>query len=242
MAEEQELVTPSFDILYTVEITDLLDSSKSRFTPEQLFGFQETKRTMTWMKNILYPSRYFFKTQYDPIEPENNEYFVSDRGYYLDDTHSNATEVTDPTDLFLYNADTSKNKFYAYFFDITVMCIYQLCVKEDKSIETKVYRRLDRRINLDNESTCDLTIADGCEYYFQSELSRLNLTYPSEEECPHFECWLLLKGSSGSGCKISFPNGTTFANGDEPEIGEGEDWEISIKDKIVVAIMNEAVE
>ena len=227
--EEKELTTPSFDITYTIEITDLKDVSKSRFTPKQLFGFQETKRIMTWNKNILYPSRF---SEYDE---EKGNIFPSDRQLYV-------TIETGNT-LLPFNSD-GQDEFYAFYLDMAVMCIYlvHITTNEDdpqkNPIDIKVYRRLDRRINVHNSSSFSLDIADGCEYYFESSLSNLSLTYPN---LPHFECWLLLRGSSG-GCEITYPSGTTFANGDKPEIGDGEDWEISIKDKIVVAIMNEEVE
>ena len=227
--DKKELTVPSFDISYTIEITDLKDVSKSRFTPKQLFGFQETKRTLTWNKNILYPSRF---SEYNE---EKGNIFPSDRQLYA------MVEVDN--NLLPFNSD-GQEEFYALYLDMVVMCIYLVHVTTNKDdpqknpIDIKVFRRLDRRVNVDNSSSFSLDIADGCEYYFQSSLSNLSLTYP---DLPHFECWLLLTGG-GNGCEITYPEGTTFANGDKPEIGAGEDWEISIKDKIVVAIMNEEVE
>lgn len=235
--EKKELIIPSFDISYSIEITDLKDVTKSRFTPQQLFGFQETKRTMTWNKNILYPCRWVKPSEDDP---ENG--FPSDRQLY--------ESVEDNNSLLPYNCvfeeGATDTNFYAFYFDLAVMCIYLVRVNynEDENpdeipIYINVFRRLDRRINIGNASSSfELDIADGCEYYFEQPLSSLTLTYPTSDVAPHFECWILLS-SSNSGCNITYPEGTTFANGDKPDIGEGECWEISIKDKIVIAIMNE---
>lgn len=227
--EEKELLRPSFDIMYTIEITDLQDLTKSRYTPAQLYGFQETKRTMTWNKNILYPSRF-----------SSTDEFLTDRLAYLTGELSNASE--DNMSL-VYNDRLFKDDFYAFYFDVAIRCIYivHISVVEDEEgnkeniIDIKVYRRLDRRIDLTNGSTCSLALLDGCEYYFSSSLTTLTLTYP---DVPHFECWMLVQGGS-SGCTINFPAGTTYANGDKPEIDAGERYEISIKDGIVIAIMNE---
>lgn len=73
-----------------------------------------------------------------------------------------------------------------------------------------------------------LTLADNTEYYL-TNVSDLSITYPSG----NFECWISLSTAASGTVTITLP--TSEYIGSAPEFGNGETWEISIKNGVVVA-------
>ena len=73
-----------------------------------------------------------------------------------------------------------------------------------------------------------ITLADNTEYVLTG-VSSLSFSYPSG----NFECWIKLTTASSGTVTITFPSSTYI--GDIPEFGNGETWEISIKDGVIIA-------
>ena len=73
-----------------------------------------------------------------------------------------------------------------------------------------------------------ITLADNTEYYLTGVTS-LTLTYPSG----NFECWLKITTASSGTVTVSLPTSTYIGNA--PTFGNGQTWELSIKDGAVVA-------
>lgn len=81
-------------------------------------------------------------------------------------------------------------------------------------------------------SGTDIVLSDNTEYRLDN-VTTLTLSYPEG----NFECWMRLKFSDQmDAIAVTFPSGTKYI-GAAPFFGPGETWEISIKDKIVVAQM-----
>ena len=75
----------------------------------------------------------------------------------------------------------------------------------------------------------NITLADNTEYRL-TNVTTLTLTYPSG----NFECWLRLTFASSGTINVTLPNTSTYI-GSAPTFANGETWEISVKDGIVVA-------
>jgi len=73
-----------------------------------------------------------------------------------------------------------------------------------------------------------ITIADNTEYVL-TNVTSLTLTYPNG----NFECWLKITTASSGTITITLP--TSNYIGYAPTFGNGETWELSIKDSVVAA-------
>lgn len=73
-----------------------------------------------------------------------------------------------------------------------------------------------------------ITLADNKEYVL-TNVTLLTLTYPSG----NFECWLKITTAADGTVTITLPSSLYI--GSAPVFGNGETWEISIKDSVVIA-------
>ncbi len=74
-----------------------------------------------------------------------------------------------------------------------------------------------------------IALADNTEYRL-TDLTTLTLTYPAGS----FECWLKLTFAASGSVTVTLPTGTKYI-GSSPSFANGETWEMSIKDGVVVA-------
>ena len=74
-----------------------------------------------------------------------------------------------------------------------------------------------------------ITLADNTEYRL-SDVTTLTLTYPQG----NFSCWLKVTFAASGTVAVTLPVDTSYI-GSVPIFANGETWEISIKDKVVVA-------
>lgn len=75
----------------------------------------------------------------------------------------------------------------------------------------------------------NLTLADNTEYRL-TDVTTLTLTYPTGD----FECWLKLAFAESGSITVTLPTGTKYI-GNAPSFANGETWEMSIKDGVVIA-------
>ena len=73
------------------------------------------------------------------------------------------------------------------------------------------------------------TLADNTEYRL-TDVTTLTLTYPTG----NFECWLKLSFAASGSITVTLPTGTKYI-GNAPSFANGEVWEMSIKDGVVIA-------
>ena len=78
-------------------------------------------------------------------------------------------------------------------------------------------------------SGSNITLADNTEYRLTS-VTTLNLTYPTGR----FECWMRLTFAASGDATVILPTGTKYI-GTTPDFKNGETWEMSIKDGVVIA-------
>ena len=78
-------------------------------------------------------------------------------------------------------------------------------------------------------SGTNITLADNTEYRLTS-VTTLNLTYPTGR----FECWMRLTFAASGEATVILPTGTKYI-GAAPDFKNGETWEMSIKDGVVIA-------
>lgn len=83
--------------------------------------------------------------------------------------------------------------------------------------------------SLINEGT-EITLTDNTEYRL-ADITDLTLSYPAGA----FECWMRITTTATGTVEIAFPDSTHYL-GAVPEFGNGETWELSIKDGYVCAI------
>ena len=75
----------------------------------------------------------------------------------------------------------------------------------------------------------NITLADNTEYRL-TDVTTLTLTYPAG----NFECWLKLTFAASGNATVTLPTGTKYI-GTTPDFKNGETWEMSIKDGVVIA-------
>lgn len=74
-----------------------------------------------------------------------------------------------------------------------------------------------------------ITLADNTEYRL-TDVTTLTLTYPTGS----FECWMSLTFAASGTITVTLPTGTRYI-GNAPSFANGETWEMSIKDGVVIA-------
>lgn len=77
--------------------------------------------------------------------------------------------------------------------------------------------------------TDQIELADATEYKL-TNVAALTLIYPDGE----FECWLKLTFAAENTIAVTYPEGTKFI-GKKPEFTNGDIWEVSIKDGVVIS-------
>mgnify|MGYP003235614684 CR=1 FL=1 len=75
----------------------------------------------------------------------------------------------------------------------------------------------------------NITLADNTEYRL-ADVTTLTLTYPTSD----FECWMRLTFAASGNVTVTLPTGTRYI-GNAPSFANGETWEMSIKDGVVIA-------
>ncbi len=75
----------------------------------------------------------------------------------------------------------------------------------------------------------NITLVDNTEYRL-ADITTLTLNYPSGD----FECWLKLTFAESGSITVTLPTGTKYI-GNAPSFANGETWEMSIKDGVVIA-------
>lgn len=75
----------------------------------------------------------------------------------------------------------------------------------------------------------NITLVDNTEYRL-ADITTLTLNYPSGD----FECWLKLTFAESGSITVTLPTGTKYI-GNAPSFANGEIWEMSIKDGVVIA-------
>ena len=75
----------------------------------------------------------------------------------------------------------------------------------------------------------NITLADNTEYRL-ADVTTLTLTYPTG----NFECWMRLTFAASGNVTVTLPAGTKYI-GTAPDFKNGETWEMSIKDGVVIA-------
>lgn len=75
----------------------------------------------------------------------------------------------------------------------------------------------------------EITLADNTEYRL-TDVTTLTLTYPTG----NFECWLKLSFAASGSVTVTLPTGTKYIV-NAPSFANGETWEMSIKDGVVIA-------
>ena len=75
----------------------------------------------------------------------------------------------------------------------------------------------------------NITLADNTEYRLTG-VTTLTLSYPTG----NFECWMRLSFAASGDATVTLPTGTKYI-GTTPDFKNGETWEMSIKDGVVIA-------
>ena len=78
-------------------------------------------------------------------------------------------------------------------------------------------------------SGVSITLADNTEYRL-TDVSTLTLNYPAGD----FECWMRLSFAASGTITVTLPSTTQYI-GSTPDFKNGETWELSIKDGVVIA-------
>lgn len=68
------------------------------------------------------------------------------------------------------------------------------------------------------------------EEYRLTDVTKLRIAYPTDD----FECWMRLTFAASGDITVTLPTGTKYI-GIAPDFANGETWELSFKDKVLVA-------
>ena len=88
---------------------------------------------------------------------------------------------------------------------------------------------LDALVTAQVATGTEITLADNTEYRLEN-VTTLTLTYPTG----NFECWLKLSFAASGSITVTLPTGTKYI-GNALSFSNGEVWEMSIKDGVVIA-------
>ena len=75
-----------------------------------------------------------------------------------------------------------------------------------------------------------ITLANNTEYRLTG-VQTLTLAFPAGS----FECWLRIQTAESGTVSVTFPATVKYI-GEAPSFGTGETWELSIKDRVVIAV------
>lgn len=95
------------------------------------------------------------------------------------------------------------------------------------NVNAVVQPKTQRMVLMDGDNT---TLANNTEYYL-TDASNLTLTYPTTD---YFECWMRLTFAATGTITVTLPADTEYL-GATPNFKNGETWELSFKDKVLVA-------
>ena len=100
------------------------------------------------------------------------------------------------------------------------------------NIETALGYIPQRAVTEYSYSTAQMsvTLADNAEYRMTG-LQTLTVQYPEDA---NFECWMRLTFAASGNVTVTLPAGTRYI-GNAPSFANGETWEMSIKDGVVIA-------
>lgn len=100
------------------------------------------------------------------------------------------------------------------------------------NIETALGYIPQRAVTEYSYSTAQMsvTLADNAEYRMTG-LQTLTVQFPENEK---FECWMRLTFAASGNVTVTLPTGTRYI-GNAPGFANGETWEMSIKDGVVIA-------
>lgn len=98
-----------------------------------------------------------------------------------------------------------------------------------EQLEAALAGKSDIPTVVEQTAPSSLTLADNTEYYL-TDVADLTLTFPTG----NFECWISLTTAASGTVNVTLP--TSQYIGSAPAFGNGETWEISIKNGIVVAV------
>lgn len=100
------------------------------------------------------------------------------------------------------------------------------------NIETALGYIPQRAVTEYSYSTAQMsvTLADNAEYRMTG-LQKLTVQYPEDAK---FECWMRLTFAASGNVTVTLPTGTRYI-GNAPSFANGETWEMSIKDGVVIA-------
>lgn len=97
----------------------------------------------------------------------------------------------------------------------------------DTHIATSIATKQDRPAQVASGNT--ITLADNTEYRL-TDVSALTLSYPPG----NFECWMSIAIAASGAVTITLPASTRYI-GTIPTFANGETWELSVKDGVVIA-------
>ena len=100
---------------------------------------------------------------------------------------------------------------------------------DSNAVFTAIGTKEDKVTVINQVSPSAVTVADNAEYYF-TNVSILTITYP---EGDRFECWITIETAASGTIDIIFPNNLHI--GTYPVFGNGEKWEVSIKNGVIIA-------
>lgn len=236
------------------------NQKKSLYCTDELFGFTQTQKLLLYNnvplindieRNTLQStSPYMINEEGQYLDQSGNVLKKKIKEYNIETKEYEEKEIPIVTKKAAIEAGAAPNPdcaFYAFYINVYLMTIQELTItpSEDKAIiKDKVYRRVDRRIDINEENydiwcpNNQLKCLDGVEFFFDIDMpiSNITLVYPTEEETPHFETWMCF--IAGEDNPITFPNDSTYINETKPDIEADEAWEISIIDKVVIGAMN----
>lgn len=214
------------------------DPNAVKFTPQTLTDAQQAQAR----SNIGIESEVVY---IDFVMTSQNEFVVTHDGeeWTAQDTFDAAAAgksvigVCQPADnitfIFAYSGianigDDDHALFSFGVFENDIYTVYTALLPDDGTNAgfLNVQTVLPKRNSLTGASNVDI---NNYQEYVLTGVSSLSFSYPSG----NFECWIKLTTASSGTVTITFPSSTYI--GDIPEFGNGETWEISIKDGVIIA-------
>lgn len=190
--------------------------------------YKYNSNTAAWGAEYVLNNSSFTASQWSAIQSGITALLVQSYNAHLsnNDIHVTAEQKQ------LWNAKYTKPEDGMPLSDLDPNDIDTTVTEDSENLITSgaVYAVAEQKKDKPSEVTSgtSITLADNTEYRL-ANVTTLTIAYPSG----NFECWMRISTASSGTITITLP--TSQYIGDAPTFGNGETWELSIKDGYIIA-------
>lgn len=223
------------DVARSGSYTDIVDA------PTKLSEFEndEDFATESFVNSSIATNTAYFRGTYNSVaeleaysgEITNNDYafvIVYDETVPTEVKQYDRYKYSDESERWSYEYTLNNSSFTAEQWSAINSQITAAKVAQIEANRQAILDKADKPNTIQYDSPTSLTLADNTEYQLVN-VGELSVVYPSG----NFDCWIHLITAVSGTVDIAFPSSRHI--GQIPEFGNGEEWEISVKNGVYAA-------